>query len=217
MTTTCTGTRPALPGDHTHHIKDSHAMRTHTRAALAAATALALALTAACATDDTDTTTAATPAAAADTAHTADSGASTTVTFDDGWAKATGTEMTGVFGTITNPGDADLHLTGVESDLGGSAELHETVPGGSGMMMQEREDGFVIPAGGELVLAPGGNHIMLMELGRPITTGQQITLTLEFDGAEQDVTVSARDFRGGEEEYVGGGHGEMSGGMGSDG
>lgn len=212
MTTTCTGTRPALPGDHTHHTEDSHTMRTHTRAAFAAASALALALTVtACATDDTDTTTAATPAAAADTA------ASTTVTFDDGWAKATGTEMTGVFGTITNPGDTDLHLIGVESDLGGSAELHETVPGGSGMMMQEREDGFVIPAGGELVLQPGGNHIMLMELGRPITTGQQITLTLEFDGAEQDVTVSARDFQGGEEEYVGGGHGEMSGGTSHDG
>lgn len=215
MTTTRTGTRPALPGDHTHHTEDSHTMRTHTRAALVAASALALALTtAACATDDTDTTTAATPAAAADTA---DSVASTPVTFDDGWAKATGTEMTGVFGTITNPGDTDLHLIGVESDLGGSAELHETVPGGSGMMMQEREDGFVIPAGGELVLQPGGNHIMLMELGRPITTGQQITLTLEFDGAEQDVTVSARDFQGGEEEYVGGGHGEMSGGTSHDG
>lgn len=210
MTTTRTGTRPALPGDHTHHTEDTHTMRTHTRAALAAATALALALTAACASDDTDTTT----AAAADTA---DSAASTTVTFDDGWAKATGTEMTGVFGTITNPGDTDLHLIGVDSDLGGSAELHETVPGGSGMMMQEREDGFVIPAGGELVLEPGGNHIMLMELGRPITTGQQITLTLEFDGAEQDVTVSARDFQGGEEEYVGGGHGEMSGGTSHDG
>ncbi|MBB1017137.1 copper chaperone PCu(A)C [Dietzia sp. DQ11-71] len=180
-------------------------MRTHTRAAFAAASALALALTTACATDNDDTAAA---SAGADT---------TTVTFEDGWAKATGTGMTGVFGTITNPGDTDLHLTGVDSDLGGSAELHETVPGGSGMMMQEREDGFVIPAGGELVLEPGGNHIMLMELGRPITTGQQITLTLEFDGAEQDVTVSARDFRGGEEEYVGGGHGEMSGGMGSDG
>ena len=215
MTTTCTGTRPALPGDHTHHTEDSHTMRTHTRAAFAAASALALALTVtACATDDTDTTTAATPAAAADTA---DSAASTPVTFDDGWAKATGTEMTGVFGTITNPGDTDLHLIGVESDLGGSAELHETVPGGSGMMMQEREDGFVIPAGGELVLQPGGNHIMVMELGRPIATGQQITLTLEFDGAEQDVTVPARDFQGGEEEYVGGGHGEMSGGTSHDG
>ena len=81
MTTTRTGTRPALPGDHTHHTEDSHIMRTPTRAAFVAASAFALALTAACATDDTDTTAAATPAAAADTAHTADSGASTTVTF----------------------------------------------------------------------------------------------------------------------------------------
>lgn len=180
-------------------------MRTHTRAAFAAASALALALTTACATDNDDTAAA---SAGADT---------TTVTFDDGWAKATDTEMSGVFGTIRNPGDTDLQLTVVEGDLGGSIELHETVPGASGMMMQEREEGFVIPAGGELVLEPGGNHIMIMGLGRPITTGQQVTLTLEFDGAEQDVTVSARDFRGGEEEYVGGGQGEMSGGTSHDG
>lgn len=186
-------------------------MRTHTRAAFAAATALALAFTAACGTDDADTGDAA-----------AETGAATTlVTFDDGWAKATDTEMSGVFGTIRNPGDSDLHLTGVDGDLGGSTELHETVPGASGMMMQEREEGFVIPAGGELVLEPGGNHIMLMDLDEPITTGRQITLTLEFDGAEQDVTVFARDFRGGEEEYVGGEHGgsgdEAHGGMTHDG
>ena len=186
-------------------------MRTHTRAAFAAATALALALTAACGTDDADTGDAA-----------AETGAATTlVTFDDGWAKATDTEMSGVFGTIRNPGDSDLHLTGVDGDLGGSTELHETVPGASGMMMKEREDGFVIPAGGELLLEPGGNHIMLMDLDEPITTGQQITLTLEFDGAEQDVTVFARDFQGGEEEYVGGGHAasghEAHGGMKHDG
>ena len=212
---------PALPGAHTHHTEDTHVMRTqtthahtraaHTRAAFAAASALALALTVtACATDDTDTTTAgASDIAAADTAAT-DTAHATTVTFDDGWAKATDTEMSGVFGTIRNPGDTDLHLTGVDGELGGSTELHETVPGGSGMTMQEREEGFVIPAGGELVLEPGGNHIMLMDLDEPITTGQEITLTLEFDGAEQDVTVFARDFQGGEEEYVGGEHGGMN-------
>ena len=61
---------------------------------------------------------------------------------------------------------------------------------------------------------------MLMDLDRPITTGQQITLTLEFSGGaqgggtDQNVTVSARDFRGGEEEYIGGDHGGMDhGGM----
>ncbi|MDV7999646.1 copper chaperone PCu(A)C [Rhodococcus sp. IEGM 1408] len=172
------------------------------RAALAAAAALTLALTtAACASDD------------AATDPTASDQSTATVAFDDGWVKATDTDMSGVFGTLRNPGEADVHLTGVSGDIGGSPELHETVPGGGGgMMMQEKEGGFVIPTGGELVLAPGGNHIMLMGLERPITTGQQITLTLELDGgAEQDITVSARDFKGGQEEYVGG-HGDADGG-----
>src|SRR5699024_1810454 len=90
-------------------------------------------------------------------------------------------------------------------------ELHESVPGGGGMSMQEKEDGFVIPAGGELLLQPGGDHIMLMGLEDPITTGQQISVTLEFaDGAEQEITVSARDFEGAEENYAGDmDHGDM--------
>lgn len=194
-------------------------MRTHTRAALAAATALTLALTtAACAPDDASSDAdSSTDISATDSASSAE--AAGIVTFGDGWAKATTGEMSGVFGTVRNPGDADLQLTGVSGDLDGTTELHETVPGGSGMTMRQKEDGFPIPAGGELILEPGGNHIMLMDLAAPISAGQEITLTLEFsDGAEQDVTVSARDFMGGEEEYVGGGHGGTGhGGMSHDG
>ncbi|MBB0995422.1 copper chaperone PCu(A)C [Dietzia sp. SLG510A3-3B2-2] len=171
-------------------------MRTCTRTVLAMAGALALALTAACGTDDTP-----------DPAETG----TDLVVFEDGWAKATDNDMSGVFGTIRNPGDTELHLTGVTGQAGGTTELHETVPGASGSMMQEKEDGFVIPAGGELVLEPGGNHIMLMDLDQPITTGQQITITLQFDDtAEQDITVFARDFQGGEEQYVGDAHSGMN-------
>lgn len=180
-------------------------MSSITRAAVAAAATLALALTTACAADDSSD----------DTAGATSTDPAAMVVLDDGWAKATDSSMSGVFGTLRNPGDSDVHLTGVSGELGGTTELHETVPGGGGMMMQEKEGGFVIPAGGEVEFAPGGNHIMLMELERPITTGQQITLTLELDGGtEQVITVSARDFKGGEEEYVGGDHGGMkSGGM----
>lgn len=175
-------------------------MRTYTRTALATAGAFALALTAACSTDNT-------PAPA-------DTGTGTgtdLVVFQDGWAKATEGDMSGVFGTIRNPGDTELHLTGVTGQVGGTTELHETVPGASGSMMQEKEDGFVIPAGGDLVLEPGGNHIMLMDLDQPITTGQKITITLQFDNTtEQDITVSARDFQGGEEQYVDDAHSGMN-------
>lgn len=196
-------------------------MRKTTRTAVAAASALALAVAmTACGADDEGTDTAAgTGTSAVETAtdtatDTADADTGDQlVEYEDGWVKATDTEMTGVFGTIVNAGDEDLHLTGVSSETGGHQELHETVPGGGGMMMREKEDGFVIPAGGELELKPGGNHIMLMDLDEPITTGQEITLTLEFEGGQtQDVTVSARSFEGGDEEYVpGGGHGATNG------
>lgn len=177
------------------HARTSRTART----ALAAATALTLALTSACGTDEP-----------ADTTDTADGDVKQTVEIVGGWAKATDTEMSGVFGTIHNNTPDDVQLVGVSAEIDGVVELHETVPGGGGMMMQEKEGGFLIPGSGELVLEPGGNHIMLMELTEPITTGQEIDLTLELgDGSELKTSVSARDFKGGEEEYVGGGHGEM--------
>lgn len=188
--------------------------RRTTRAALAAGSALALAVAlTACGTDDAATDTAAgagtslTSAvgdAGTDTADTDTDGAhgEAPVELTDGWAKATDGDMTGVFGVLRNTGDEDVTLVGVSGDLGERQELHEMVPGGSGMMMREKEDGFVLPAGGELVLEPGGNHIMLMDLDGPVTPGQEITLTLEFaDGGTRDVTVSARAFAGGEEQY----------------
>lgn len=188
-------------------------MRSYTRAAIAAVTTLALATaTTACATDDSTSG----PADASQgtaTSSPADASQGTSlVELEDGWVKATDTEMSGVFGTLRNTSGSDLHLTGVTGTLGGRQELHETVPGGSGMTMREKEDGFQIGSGSELVLEPGGNHIMLMDLTEPITTGQQIALTLDFaDGQTQDVTVSARSFEGGNENYEAGGHGEHGG------
>lgn len=194
-------------------------MRTITRAAFAAASALALAVTMTACSSDEAADTAGTATSAVGSAATSATGAAGSQTesadvveLADGWVKATDQKMTGVFGTIRNTGSEDVHLTGVTSEIGERQELHETVPGGSGMMMREKEGGFVIPAGGELELKPGGNHIMLMELDKPITTGQEVTLTLEFEGGEtQDVTVSARSFEGGNEQYVpGGGEGAMN-------
>ena len=181
-------------------------MRTTTRAALTAAAALALALGTAACSEDTDSTSANTTEPAA-TSQPNDGGESeaAVVVFQNGWAKATDSDMSGAFGTLRNTGDVEVHITGVTSPVSERVEMHEMVPGGSGMMMQEKEGGFVVPAGGELFLEPGKDHFMLMDLTEPITTGQVIELVLEFDdGSEQDISLTARDFKGGEEEYVGG-------------
>ncbi|MBB0967518.1 copper chaperone PCu(A)C [Dietzia aerolata] len=189
-------------------------MRTNrtTRTALAAAAALALGLGLAACTEDTGTTSNAEEPAATSQPNDGGESEAAVVVFQNGWAKATDTDMSGAFGTLRNTGDVQVHITGVTSPVSDRVEMHEMVPGGSGMMMQEKEGGFVVPAGGELFLEPGKDHFMLMDLTEPITTGQVIELVLEFDdGSEQDVTLTARDFKGGEEEYVGGDHGSHGG------
>lgn len=163
---------------------------------------------------------------AGETATTSSASAGTSlVVADDSWVKAADTAdpdaeptdadagmnghtgvMTPVFGTLRNESDSDLRLVGASAAVSDKAELHETVLGPSGAAsMQKREGGFAIPAGETLVLEPGGNHIMLMGLRDPVTTGQQVTITLEFeDGNTTEMVVPGRSFEGGNEQYQGG-------------
>ncbi|KAB7745995.1 copper chaperone PCu(A)C [Nostocoides sp. F2B08] len=129
----------------------------------------------------------------------------------DGWAKAVEQlpdagampAMTGVFGTLTNTGDADIRLVGGSSPVAGTVELHETVMSDAGMVMREADGGLVVPAGGSLVLEPGGHHIMLMDLTGPVPAGADVEVVLQSeDGAEATVVAPARTFAGAEETYA---------------
>jgi hypothetical protein len=54
----------------------------------------------------------------------------------------------------------------------------------SGMVMKMRPvTGVDIPAGQPVSLAPGGLHIMLMGLKKPLKAGEKFPLTLTFDKA----------------------------------
>lgn len=177
----------------------------HPRALLPAlALTAAAALVTGCSVQDGAATTPAAPAGQAATTEAATQDETDGLTLLEGWTKATEDPMTGVFGTLRNSTDEDIHLVGVESEIAGMAELHVTVDDGAGgRMMQEAEDGFVIPAGGEHVLEPGGHHLMLMRLTAPIATGEDVDLTMvDSEGREYPVTVTARAFTGAEEHYA---------------
>ena len=60
-----------------------------------------------------------------------------------------------------------------------------------GMMMMREVASFPVPAGGELVLEPSGDHIMLMGLKEPLALDQSFPLTLSFDG-QDDMTVDVK-------------------------
>lgn len=164
--------------------------RTYTRfGILLVAAALGLA---GCASTDTGTT----------AATEADS-----VTITDAWVKAADSGMSAAFGELENTGDSDAAIVSITSDASSMMELHEVVDDGSGsMVMQQKDGGFVVPAGGSLTLEPGGFHFMLMDLTAPLVAGDEATFTVTFeDGSTMDFTAPVKDFTGADENYNGGG------------
>ncbi|MFD6140204.1 copper chaperone PCu(A)C [Promicromonospora sp. NPDC060271] len=128
------------------------------------------------------------------------------VTLSDGWVKAADSGMSAAFGELTNAGPDDVTVVSATTEASSTLELHETVENESGeMIMREIEGGFVIPAGDTLTLAPGGSHIMLMDLTDPLEAGEEATFTLTFaDDSTYEFTAPVKDYSGANENYVGG-------------
>lgn len=124
----------------------------------------------------------------------------------DVWVKAAESGMTAGFGELTNTGDTDLTVVSATDSATASMELHETVANESGqMVMREIEGGFVIPAHGSIELAPGGNHLMFMDVTTALRAGDETTITLTFaDDSTAEITAPVKDFAGANENYEGG-------------
>lgn len=152
---------------------------------LAFAATAAVALTAGCGSDD--------PATAADT-----------IVVSSAWTKAAESGMTGAFAELENTGDSDVRVVSVSSPVSSRTELHETAPAAGGAMtMREMDGGLTIAAGSVHSLAPGGDHLMLMDLIEPATPGTDIVFTLTFsDGSSTEFTSQVRDFAGAREDYA---------------
>lgn len=134
------------------------------------------------------------------------------VEMENGWVKAAESGMSAAFGELENSGSNEITVVSVETEASSALELHETVENEAGeMMMREKTGGFTIPAGDSLVLEPGGNHIMLMDLTNPIAAGDEITFTLTFsDDSTYEFTVPAKDYAGANENYADGDDMHMS-------
>lgn len=99
------------------------------------------------------------------------------------WARATAPRQTvgGVYVTLTSP--IDDRLVSASSPVAGHAEVHEMTMDGNVMRMRELADGLRLPAGRAVALAPGGYHIMLLDLKQPLVAGQAIPVQLRFEHA----------------------------------
>lgn len=87
-----------------------------------------------------------------------------------------------VFFELENKGDKDLLLTSakISQEIAQEAQIH-THKHEDGMMKMMRIAHLKIPAHSKISFAPGGNHIMLLNLTKPLKVGEQIELSLGFD------------------------------------
>jgi copper(I)-binding protein len=130
---------------------------------------------------------------------------------DHVWSRAAMAGHTGVvYLTITDTGRADT-LTGVASPVAATAGLHETV-NDNGVMKMRPVASLPVTPGKPLMLAPGGYHIMLMDLKQPLKEGDSFPVTLSFAKAGQ-VTATATVEKAGAAAMPGMDQGSM-GGMG---
>lgn len=82
------------------------------------------------------------------------------------------------FLTIRNNG-ADDKLIAAEANISKIVELHTHIQDGDVMRMRQVES-IAVPAGGTAVLKPGADHIMFINLNKPLVEGEKVPVTLVF-------------------------------------
>jgi copper(I)-binding protein len=109
----------------------------------------------------------------------------------DAWVRATpGVEVAAAYLTLHNGGTQPVVVNGVTSPAAGAAMIHESslVNGQSTMRAHEP---LRIGAGETVRFTPGGLHIMLHRLKRPLAPGDEVPLVLLLEGGGS-LTVMAR-------------------------
>ena len=112
------------------------------------------------------------------------------LSIDDVWAR-TGQpgQVSAAFMEIKNKGAADK-IVSANCDCAKATELH-TMTMADGKMIMAQVPAMDVPANGELKLKPGGYHIMLIGLNRPLVAGEMLPIKVKFEKAGE-VTLEAK-------------------------
>ncbi|MCB0033630.1 MAG: copper chaperone PCu(A)C [Anaerolineales bacterium] len=115
----------------------------------------------------------------------------------DSWGRISPPNTNGAFYMVLiNGTDEEDALLSVSTDVCGTAELHEMVDNGEGVMEMNPVAGgkIVIPAHGTAELKPGGMHVMCLEKTVAFELDEEIMLNLTFEQAgEKMVTAVIRE------------------------
>jgi hypothetical protein len=108
------------------------------------------------------------------------------VTVKDSWVRGTtpAQKATGAFMEIVSSDAASL--LSASSPVAGVVEIH-TMKMEDGVMKMRAIPKLDLPAGKGVKLAPGGNHVMLMDLKQQMKKGDVVPITLKVEGKDKKV------------------------------
>lgn len=117
----------------------------------------------------------------------------TPLTVSEVWARPTvpGQEVAAVYMNLTSAGNATLIK--VESEIAESVQIHHMTMKDGVMRMRELKR-LDLPAGKTVKLAPGGTHLMMTNLKKPLNAGESVPLKLTVlnpDGSKSEARVTA--------------------------
>ena len=106
------------------------------------------------------------------------------VTVAHPWARATpgGSKTGAAYLEVKTDAQTADRLIGASSSVSGRAEIHTHIMDGDVMKMR-RVDAIEVKPGSSVVLGPGGDHLMLMDLKAPLKEGDVVKITLTFEKA----------------------------------
>ncbi|TNE35636.1 MAG: copper chaperone PCu(A)C [Alphaproteobacteria bacterium] len=103
------------------------------------------------------------------------------VSVTDSWTKEADEGARGVaYVTLVNEGTEPDRLLSVAAQGIQMAEVHNHIKD-EGVMRMISVPSLEVPGSGTLTFQPGGLHIMLMGLERPIVAGETLHMTLKFE------------------------------------
>lgn len=113
----------------------------------------------------------------------------------EAWVRSmpVGIPNTAAFFEINNNLPKAVTLVSVSTPVAKQSEIHETIQQGPFVTMNEVKK-VTIPAKESVGLKPGGLHVMLVGLEKPLEEGQTVPLTLTFqDGMKVKVDAKIKN------------------------
>ena len=114
------------------------------------------------------------------------------IEISNAWARAsTGSTGAGAaYFEIRNHGRNADRLVSAKTEVSRTASLHVHIMKDN-IMRMERVEALEVPAYGRVSLKPGGYHVMLTGLAKPLRRGQSFMLSLTFEKAGMEIVKVA--------------------------